>query len=102
MNGRIAAKIAGFTGFDADGNPTSNPTTFGAWKSCKYVSASRNDTYDKGDGNFTQASYVITLNDMDFTATNVVLQDSRGNEVCVKNVKSLEVLESINRVKIVL
>lgn len=104
MKGILKAKVVGVgtePAFDNDGNPIEIATTFGLGIDCKYFSANRNDVVDIGDGTFVQASYVITVKDMSFDATIIQLINSRNEIVCEKDVKSLEVLENIKRVKIV-
>jgi hypothetical protein len=102
MEGKIKAKGVATTQFDDDGNPVGIPALFGFAVPCKYHSANRNDVVDIGDGTFVQASYIITLKDMSFNSKQIQLIDNRGEVVCEKDVKSLEVLESIKRIKIVI
>lgn len=102
MKGVIKAKSIAQSTFDEDGNPITVSATFGLPIPCKYISANRNDVVNIGDGSFMQASYIITIKDMNFTAKQVQLIDSRNNVVCEYDVKSLEVLETIKRVKIVI
>lgn len=102
MNGKIKTKVVAQYEFDEDGNPIGSDLGFGFEIPCKYVSASRNDTFESGDGIFSQASFVVTVSDMSFDAKHVMLINSRNEIVCEKNVKSLEVLEAVQRVKIIL
>lgn len=101
MKGIIRAKEIAEPQFDGDGVPTGVSTSFGSDISCQYYSANRNDVVDVGDGTFAQASFIITVKDMSFSAKQIQLINSRGETVCEKDVKSLEVLEKIKRVKIV-
>ena len=96
-----AILVVGSIAFDDDGNPLEKPTTYGLSIPCKYVSANRNDVVNLGDGTFVQASYIITIKDMNFNAKQIQLIDSRGNIVCENDVRLLEVLETIKRIKIV-
>jgi hypothetical protein len=100
MKGSISAKIKTGGGLDENGNPIPVTYTWGPAIECKYRA---NELSNKGryvDGMFQQASYVITIEDMDFNADVVKLFNSKDNEVCVKEVISLEVLEDIQRVKV--
>ena len=101
MNGIIKTKQVSAPDFDEDGNPTGADASFVNGIPCKYVSANRNDVFDIGGGIFVQASYIITVRDMDFASKQIQLTNSRNELICELDVKSLEVLESIKRVKII-
>jgi len=102
MNGIIRAKTNGEQTFNLFGEPIVNTISFGSNIPCKYQAANRNDIVETGDGTFQQASFIITTQIMDFKATHIELLDDNGNVVCRKDVRSLEVLKSIGRVKILI
>lgn len=54
------------------------------------------------DGTFTMLSFTITIQDLSFRAEEVRLKDEDGNIVSEKNVLKLEVLKTVQRVKIIL
>lgn len=104
MRGSISSKIKTGGGLDPE---TGGPIPVSSWWSipveCQYKAneLSNKGRYENG-GTFQQASYEITTEDMDFTASIVKLINNRGSEVCQKEVISIEVLEDIQRVKIVI
>jgi hypothetical protein len=103
MVGTIAAKIEIQGGSDPiTGEPLPVHYDWGEVVECMYSAIELNYRGRYADGDFLQASYVVTTDDMNFDGTYVLLKDSRGNMVCEKEVISLEVLEDIQRVKIVL
>lgn len=102
MKGILRAKLAQATTEDADGNPVVLEAKYSSEIPCKYVSANRNDTVDIGGGVFEQARYIITVRDMKFDASQIELKNSRGDVIAENDVKVLEVLENIKRVKIVI
>ena len=103
MNGKIKVKEVSDASFDGDGNPVIASVIFGAEIDCKYEATipNRTDVVDVGDGAFQIASWIITVRDMKFNGKIIQLINSRNEIVCEKDVKSLEVLEKIKRVKIV-
>jgi len=103
MLGTIASKVAIGGGTDPEtGQPI--PITYD-WSDaveCKYKAIELSNRGRYADGDFQQASYVVTTDSMEFDGTYVQLKDSRENVVCEKEVISIEILEDIQRVKIVL
>lgn len=103
MNGTISGKVKTGGGVDPDsGDPI--PVTY-SWTDpveCKYRANELNNRGRYDGGTFQQASYTITTEDMDFNADTVRLFNSRGSSVCEKEVISIEVLEDIQRVKIII
>ena len=67
---------------------------------CRYISTLFNQKGRYEGGTFTQSAYEIVIENMDFNAKTIRLIDSRGNQVCEKDIQSLEVLETIQRIKI--
>lgn len=100
MNGRIQSQIVSGGGENEYGETIAAQTTWGEKVNCKYQANTMNNRGRYTDGEFTQSAFTITITDMNFTANVIRLFDSRDNEVCIKEVQSLEVLESIQRVKI--
>lgn len=101
MKGTIQAKVKKAGGGQTT-KGTAIPDVFD-WSEpveCLYKANTHNNKGKYQDGNFTQSEYVITVQDQTFNATQVLLKDSRGNVVCEKQVQYLEVLETIQRVKI--
>lgn len=102
MDGTISAKIKTGGGNDPEtGTPIPVESSWSEPVECKYKANLLNNKGRYLGGTFQQASYEITTTDMSFTAAIIRLFDSRNNLVCEKEVMSLEVLEFVNRVKIV-
>ena len=102
MNGTVKAQIIIGGSLNSDGEPTQGVETFGLSVPCKYASNNRTNHVTKSDMNFTQEKYIITIKDMKFSASRIKLFDSKGVEVCEKQVQSLEILEDVKRIKITL
>lgn len=101
MNGTIQAKIKTGGGVNPqNGEPVSVEWAWGNPVDCKYKAIELSNKGRYEGGTFKQASYEITTPDMDFQATFIKLFDSRNNLVCDKEVISLEVLEFVQRVKL--
>lgn len=102
MDGMIQAKITTGGGLNPEtGEPT--PVSF-SWDTPVPARYKANMLSNRGrydGGTFKMSSYEITTPDMDFRASIIRLFDSRNNMVCEKEVMSLEVLEYVHRVKIV-
>lgn len=103
MNGIIQAKIK----IGGGSNPETGATipveaSWGVPVECKYKANLLNNKGRYEGGTFQQAAFEITTTDMNFQASIVKLFDSRNNLVCEKEVMSLEVLEYVQRVKIVI
>lgn len=102
MNGTIQAKIKTGGGVNPEtGAPIPVESSWGVPVECKYKA---NVLSNKGSylgGTFKVAAYEITTPNMNFQATNIRLFDSRNNLVCEKEVMSHEILEYVQRIKIV-
>ncbi len=104
MNGYVKYKIkTGGGGKDPNTGAAVRATyTWSDFIECKYCANESNFKGRYDGGTFKQASYTITTEDMEFTSTSVKLFNSSESEVCEKEVISLEVLEMVQRVKIVI
>lgn len=103
MEGKVQAKITTGGGRDNEtGAPVPVSHTWGEEVECFYCANTLSNNGRYTDGAFKQASYTITVDEMEFDTTVVRLIDSSGNTVCEKPVLSLEKLESVQKVKIVL
>ncbi len=102
MRGYIRSKIAVEEEFDEIGEEITKPIAYSEYIPCKYHSASRNDLVSLGNGQFTQARYIITTRNMKLRGVHFQLFDKDKNFVCEQDSQSLEVLDRIKRVKIVL
>ena len=100
MEGKIKSMTQNALGSNENGEPIVVESFFGDEIPCKYYANRFNNKGTYVDGIFTQQEYSITIKDMSFDATQIQLINSRGNVVCEKRVQSLEVLESVKRVKI--
>lgn len=100
MDGFIQAKIFGNSNASTGGEPVAVTSSFGEKVECRYISTLLNKKGRYEGGTFTQSSYEIVIDEMDFNASVIKLIDSRDNEVCTKEIQSIEVLESIQRIKI--
>lgn len=101
MRGTISAKVITGGGIDSlTGVPIPVTFTWGDPVDCLYkaVALSSNGRY--AQEKFQIASYEITLEDMEFTGKTFRLTDNRGSVVCEKEVISIEILEEVQRVKI--
>jgi hypothetical protein len=100
MNGTIKAQVVVGSSIDSYGEPTQGTVAFGDSVPCKYVSNNRSNRGTYTDGIFTQAEFILTIKDMSFSASRIKLFDSKGVQICEKQVQSLEVLEDVKRIKI--
>ena len=100
MNGFIQPQIQTGGGLNEYGEPIPETTDWGEMVECRYFANTLSSKGRYQGERFTQSAYEITVDEMDFEATIIRLLDSRENEVCQKEVISLEVLEDIQRVKI--
>lgn len=102
MNGTISAKVRTGGGIDPEtGQPIQVSSFWDVPVSCKYKANTLSNRGRYEGGTFKMASYEITTPVMDFQASMIQLFDSRNNLVCEKEVMSLEVLEYVQRVKII-
>jgi len=102
MKGFVRAMYQTLGGINEDGEPIAAVKTWGEYILCQYAA---NTLSNKGvyvGGEFQESSFTITLKDMSFKADFIQLSNSRKELVCEKQVLSLEVLESVKRVKITL
>ncbi len=102
MRGYIRSKQIVEQEFNEDGETIEKPDVWGKYIPCKYHSANRNDLVGLGNGEFTQARYIITTRNMKLQGVHFQLFDKNKNLVCEEDKKLLEVLDTIKRVKIVL
>lgn len=100
MEGFIQAKLSGESKINEGGEPVAASVSFGKKIECRYISTLFNQKGRYEGGTFTQSAYEIIIENMDFNAKTIRLIDSRGNQVCEKDIQSLEVLETIQRIKI--
>ena len=87
-------------GINEDGGHSAAVKTWGEYILCQYAA---NTLSNKGvyvGGEFQESSFSITLKDMSFNADFIQLSNSKKELVCEKQVLSLEVLESVKRMKI--
>jgi hypothetical protein len=100
MKGFVRAKYQTMGGINHDGEPVPAVSSWGEFSSCLYHA---NTLSNKGvyvGGEFQESSFTITLRDMSFKAEFIQLFNSTKELVCEKRVLSLEVLDSVKRVKI--
>ncbi len=102
MRGYIRSKITVEEEFNERGEEITKPIVYGEYIPCKYHSASRNDLVSLGNGQFTQAKYIITIRDMKLRGVHFQLFNKDKKLVCEQDSSLLEVLDRIKRVKIVL
>jgi hypothetical protein len=102
MKGFVRAVYQSQGGINQDGEPIPAVKTWGEYSPCLY---SANTLSNKGvyvGGEFQESSFTITLKNMSFKADFIQLANSKKELVCEKQVLSLEVLDSVKRVKITL
>lgn len=103
MKGTIQAKVKNSGGgTNEKGEPIPDVSTWGNPVECMYYANVYNNRGTYQDGTFTQSEYNITTKDLTFTATEIRLIDNKGNVLCEKEIQSLELLEFVRRVKIVI
>lgn len=101
MKGTIQAKVKkSGGGTNAKGEPIKDVWSWDAPVDCLYFANVYNNRGVYQDGIFTKSEFNITTNDLTFTANEVLLTDNRGNVICEKQVQRLELLESVQRLKI--
>ena len=100
MDGFIQGKLPGEAIKGRGGEPVSNQAEWGKRIECRYKANLLNNRGRYDGGTFTQSSYEITIDDLDFNASSIRLFDSKGDLVCTKCVQSLEVLEFVQCIKI--
>lgn len=102
MTGSVSAKIKTGGGFDSIGQPVPVSYTWNDPVECNYQANGLSNRGRYTDGTFKQSSFNITTNDMGFTATVVRLFDRSGRMVCEKEVISIEPLDEIQLLKIII
>lgn len=108
MTAQIVGKMDGYIrkvnqtqgSFNDDGEPIAASVTYGSYIPCKYHANTLNNKGRYQDGEFTASEYIITTREMNFAAEQIELSNMLKNVVCQKPVQSLEVLESVMRVRI--
>jgi hypothetical protein len=102
VKGTIATRVTAGGGINQlTGEPI--PVTF-IWTEeieCRYTPVQNSNQGRYTDGTFKQASYTITTGRMDFAAQLLRLTNSRGQVAYEGEIISIEVLEDIQRVKII-
>jgi len=102
VRGTIATRVTEGGGLHpTTGEPI--PVTF-IWTDeteCLYTPVQNSNQGRYTDGTFKQASYTITTEKMDFAAQLLRLTNSRGQVAYEGEIISVEVLEDIQRVKII-
>lgn len=102
MKGTIATRVTTGGGIDQlTGEPI--PVTF-LWSDeieCLYTPVQNSNQGRYTDGTFKQASYTITTEKMDFAAKLLRLTNSREQVAHEGEIISIEALEDIQRVKII-
>lgn len=101
MNGYIQSKIIFGATTNEHGEPVSGHIDFGEKRECRYKPNMKRSNGKYQDGVFTQSEYEITVFDMNFSASEIRLLDKNGSVVCEKPVLSVQELESVQRVKII-
>lgn len=100
MNGYICKQIMTGGYIDDNGVPVPGTTTWGSDVECKYFANVSNNKGRYEEGEFKQASFEITTEDMDFIAGVIQLKNSKKAIIATKEVLSLEELEDIQRIKL--
>lgn len=131
MNGTIRAKIVSGGGLDEHGAPIESNYSWSDACECRYKPNTLSNRGKYIDGTFTQAQYDVTVFDMKFgiaeevltsesgmsiktqdgveistfdkksVSLEVILFDKNGNVICQDIVQSIEYLESVQRVRII-
>lgn len=100
MKGFISKQIFTDGYINDEGVPVQGTISWGPDIECKYYANISNNKGRYPDGVFKQVAFEITTENMSFEANIIRLKDRRGNVVCMKEVLSLEELESVQRIKI--
>lgn len=101
MNGLIQAKIIYGSGLDEHGEPTKGTETWTKKFECTYKPNMKRNNGRYEDGVFTQSEYEIIVFDMSFTGAEINLFNNKGSLICNKPVISIQELEAVQRIKIV-
>ena len=103
MNGFISSQIKSADSInESTGEAVLGVATWSDDVECKYKANTLNNKGTYVGGKFTQSEYEITTDIISFRANIIRLKNSAGDVVCIKEVQSLEVLESIQRVRIMI
>ena len=103
MDGQIKKKVVTGGGIDSETGIGEPVTT--SWSDpvpCKYYATELDNKGRYEDGKFHQSSYTITTENMDFDADFVRLFDNRGKLRAEKEVISIETLDLVQRIKIII
>lgn len=101
MRGTIQSISNTSGGFDEFGIPIGSEKIYGREYECVY---SPNFSNNKGvieGATFTQSAFTIYVYDMGFQAETILLKDKNGKKVCEKKVQSLDELESVQRIRVI-
>lgn len=102
MKGTISTRVTEGGGSNPNtGEPIPVTFVWGSEIECLYAPVQNGNQGRYTDGTFRQASYTITTEKMDFAGKLLRLTNSRGAVVCESEIISVEVLEDIQRVKII-
>ena len=104
QNGTIETKTKTGGGIDATTGHPKKPTS-SAWSTpipCQYIPNSHNNLGVSTGQHFTQASYTVLIEEQAFTAEQIRLKDMAGNTVGEFSVLSVEPLEAVCEIKILI
>lgn len=103
MRGYISSRISLGDYIDEEtGMPVQGGEGWSSDIECRYKANSLNNRGAYVDGFFKQASYEITTEDMTFEGDYIRLKNRKGTVIWESEVLSLEELDSIQRIKIVI
>ncbi len=103
QNGTIETKTKKAGGIDPTTGHPSKPTAV-AWSDpvpCQYIPNSHNNLGVSTGQHYTQASYTVLIEERPFDSEQIRLKDMGGNTVGEFSVLSVEPLEAVCEVKII-
>lgn len=101
MRGTIQSVHNESSGFDEFGIPLDGGEILSKEYECRYSPNFSNNRGVIEGATFTQSAYTIYVFNMNFRAETILLKDKDGNEVCKKRVQSLDELESVQLVRVI-
>ncbi|MBQ2189075.1 MAG: hypothetical protein II401_11040 [Bacteroidales bacterium] len=104
QNGTIEVKNKTAGGIDLNtGHPVKSASTWGEPIACQYTPNTHNNLGRTVNGqHFTQASYVVLVEEQEFAGEQIRLKDKNGREIGEFSVISVETLEAVCELRILI
>lgn len=102
QNGTIETKVKTGGGIDpVTGHPVQPTSSWGSPIPCQYIPNSHNNLGVSSGQHYIQASYTVLIEERPFEAEQIRLKDMEGRMVGEYSILSVEALEAVCEVKII-